>query len=374
MGEERHRALTELITLSESRGYLTFDEILDCADRHSLPIQDVDWLSGSVVSRGIIVYETAPTSDIDEDSEEYDDFAHTDYEETFQRVIELDPSLEQFIDGVRGILPPQYGEKSRLKHQMAEGNKHARQRMIEMHIRLAVRIALLRAEAFDLEIGPTIGDACVGLVTAADKYDPDEHGNFTSYSSMWILQNIQREQTTDRPLIYYSMQRKERYYLVRLELKKQGLLDTDYLKSAQACEWVEKTFGFSEKHAKEALLACIPLESLETILEDASTNVFEKHENETPEVLNAREYCQEEIEQPTFDLKANIDSVLSQLKPRERQVLEFRYGFTDGGEMTLEEVGNILGITRERVRQIESKAIEKLRQPIRSRLLIDFYE
>ena len=94
--DNRQEALLNLIQLSEELGYVTFDNIMDCADSFSLPIQDFDWLSNTVATRGIIVYDEAPTNRIreDQDAEEYDDYAHGDYDIIYDRIIELDPNMK----------------------------------------------------------------------------------------------------------------------------------------------------------------------------------------------------------------------------------------------------------------------------------------
>ena len=96
-----------------------------------------------------------------------------------------------------------------LKYQVQEGNLYARERMIQMHLRFAVRIALQRAETYDCEIADTLQEACIGLIMAVDRYDPDSHGLFGSYASLWILQNIGRAQATQILLLYYRIHKKE---------------------------------------------------------------------------------------------------------------------------------------------------------------------
>ena len=105
---------------------------------------------------------------------------HLTAEEIYDEVIAMNNGLVPFISKIRSITPPQRGEVIRLIYQAKEGNPHARTRMIGMYLRLAVRIALQRAKAYDLDIEDTIGDACIGLVNAIDKYDPNVNGAFAS--------------------------------------------------------------------------------------------------------------------------------------------------------------------------------------------------
>lgn len=136
-------ALTNLIELSSKKGFLVFDDIYDVADKWNLSIKDIDYLSSSIATRGILVYDEAPVIDTADTSfDDYDDYAHRDYDAIFDKVIELDPGLEDFITAIRNVVPPQTKEMDQLKHQIQEGNVYARERAVQMHLRFAVRIAL----------------------------------------------------------------------------------------------------------------------------------------------------------------------------------------------------------------------------------------
>lgn len=131
-----------------------FDQLMSRYAEH------VDYLSSSIVTRGIIVYDEAPVTDAAGSSEdEYDDYAQRDYEAVFNRVIELDSDLKDFINAVRAIVPPQAREMDQLKYQVQEENLYARERVIQMYLRFAVRIALQRAETYDCEISDTIQES-----------------------------------------------------------------------------------------------------------------------------------------------------------------------------------------------------------------------
>ena len=122
-------ALANLIQLSSEKGFLVFDDIYDEADKWALSIRDVDYLSSSIVTRGILVYDEAPVTNAAGSSEDdYDDYAQRDYEAVFNRVIELDPDLEGFINAVRAVVPPQAREMDQLKYQVQEGMKFSDER------------------------------------------------------------------------------------------------------------------------------------------------------------------------------------------------------------------------------------------------------
>ena len=381
MGKDiRQEAFNYLIDLANKQGYVTFDEIMDCADEHDLPIQDFDWLSNSITSRGILVYSESPSSASAVDDDEYDDFAQSDYEAVYKRIVELNPSLEPFINDVRDIIPPQRLELKQLKYQVVDGNEYARSRMIEMHLRIALRVALQRAEAFDMDIEDAIGYACIGLIIAVDKYDPDTSGAFASYATLWILQNISREQATRRPLVYYPVHQKENYFAIYPLLKRHGCIEcVDLWECEKARKMITDKLGCSDKDAEIVVAQMIPNLRIEDLIELYSGEYGESENRDAMvgtmlgSIIPDTVVSDEDVFQTTHDkmLGEVLSDVLSTLTPREESVLKFRYGF-NGGERTLEEVGREFNITRERVRQIEEKALRKLRHPSRSKKLKEY--
>lgn len=377
--EKRQEALAYLLEQAEKQGYVTFDNIMDCADSYNLPIQDFDWLSSSITTKGIIVYDEVPiTANVTEQDDEYDDYAQSDYEAVYDKIVKMDEALEPFISAVRSIRPPQYREFSQLKYQVIEGNQYARERMIEMHLRVAMRIALQRAEAYDMDIVDAVGEACVGLVTAIDKYNPDTNGAFASYASMWILQNLSRRQSTLRPLMYFPIHKKEEFLSVYPELKAYGCILCPDLWS---CEKVRLKVGeqlqSTNEQTEDVISAFLPFESFEELCSMflENNNVFEKHlddDKNVPEEFLVEENIDDLVAGKL--LKEQLKEVLGTLTDREEKILDLRFGLNDGRERTLEEVGNWLNITRERVRQIEASALRKLRHPSRSHKLRDYLE
>ena len=365
--ENREYAYQHLIKLSEQQGYVLFDDIMETADTWSLSIQDVDWLSNSITTRGILVYDTVlATAGIDDD-DDVDDFAQCDYDAVFNRVIEIDPSLRSFMSDVRNIKPPQNREMDQLKYQVQEGNLYARQRVIEMHLRFAVHIALQRVEEYDCEMADTLQEACVGLIYAVDKYDPDSSGAFDSYASLWILQNVSRTQPSQRPTMYYPVHKKEGYFTMYPILKSNGYLfdQDDLMLLEEARNLIQTRLQCTEYQAQDIINQCLTMKSLEEVYPIVLKNMdfYERHNIYTYRINYEAFYYEDE----SFEklerrfLREKIEELISGLKPREQQVIRERFGFDDEEGKTLEEVGISLGVTRERVRQIESKALRKLK-------------
>lgn len=371
--DDRPNAHVYLLDLATKRGYVTFDDILDVAEKFNLSDPDVDWLSSSIIMKGVIVYESPQEGieqvNFDDETNEFDDYAQSDYDAIFRKVVELEPVLEPFIRAIKNIRPPQYKEISKLIHLAKEGNAHARERIILMQLRVAIRIALQRSIQFDTDLIECIGNACEGLVIALDKYDPNSSGAFISYASMWIYNNLSREQSNKRPSIYYPVHQKEQYNSMYPILKNTGCTLCDKVLS---CKKVRNIIlqkqECNEKQANDVVLQMIPLESLDSMYDAldkenqvAYDEVFVKHiiaDDRIFERIYKSEFCRD------------VDSVVDSLKDRERLVIRSRYGF-DGDDKTLEDIGNSLQVTRERIRQIESKAIFNLRKKDKLKRLYD---
>ena len=378
--DNRQSAYENLIALAEKQGYVTFDDIMDCADEFALPIQDFDWLSNSITTRGILVYNESPSHSESLGNDEFDDFAQSDYDAVYDRIIKLSPSLDSFVSYVRSVMPPQKGEIRQLAYQIVDGNAYARERMIEMHLRLALRVGLQRAESYDMDIEDAIGYACIGLVTAVDKYDPDTSGAFASYAALWILQNISREQSTQRPLVYYPVHKKEDYFTMYPLLKVHGCIGCEKLRDcAEATAIVCKKVGCSTDDARKILEQMFPDARIDELLElyteenaeyyPRDINIGALLSNLSTETVITDEDAMYAVQ--TKMLREEVAIILSKLTPKEERVLRLRYGF-DGHERTLEEVGDEFNVTRERIRQIEAKALRKLRHPLKSKHLKEY--
>ena len=376
----RQEAYEKLLSIAEKQGYLTLDDIMDIAGESALPLNDVDWLSNSVITRGILVYDEKPHKEnIVTADEEYDDFAQTDYNAMFERIAKTEPSLAMFVNEIKNIKPPQAGELNRLIYQAQEGNTYARNRIAEMHLRVALKIALQRAEQFEADLIDCVGDACVGLLTAIDRYDPSANGAFLSYASLWMLQNISREQPSQRPQVYYPVHKKEQYFTMYPILKKEGCVGCkEILECRKVRELICKRLECSNEQTQDVIWQVIPFASYEQLIEEvffSHRNVFEKHHDEGG-IRFVCDLLKYDMEDTVIyeDMRKTIEHILNTLKERESAVLRRRFGFINGRERTLEEIGKEFGITRERVRQIEVKALRKLRHPSRSRYMRGYLE
>jgi RNA polymerase sigma factor, sigma-70 family len=367
--DNRQDAYDYLLNLATQKGYITFDNIIDVANRWELPINEVDWLSNSITTRGVLVYDETPemTNRVSDD-DEHSDYAQSDYQAVFQRVIELEPSLKPLIDEIRLIRPPQFRELSGIIYQAKEGNKYARNRIVEMHLRIAIRIGLQRAEQYDADLVDCIGDACVGLLTAVERYNPDTSGPFGSYASLWMLQNISREQKTQQLEVYYPVHKKEQYYTMYPILRDRGCTSCEKIwKCQKVRDIIQERLNCSNGQIEDVILQMIPSDSIDAMLDEVfqdEDEVFEKPKNEFEILLLERLKDSHDMytETERKNMQENVKSILKILTNREQKVVRDRFGFDNGEEKTLEKVGADFGVTRERVRQIEVKALQKIRR------------
>lgn len=374
--DRKQNAYAFLLELAAQKGYVTFDNIIAASEQCQLSIAEVDWLSNSIAIRGIIIYDKEPEeiNHVNEE-DEYDDYAQCDYEAIYDKAKELAPSLISFIDKVRSIRPPQWKELSSLIYQAKEGNEFARNRIIEMHLRLAVRLGVQRAEQYDADLADCIGDACVGLLIAVDRYDPIINGPFASYASLWIFQNMSKEQGNQRPLIRYPLNRRTQYFTMFPILKARGCVECDKIMScARVREIIETKLECSDRDIEEVILQSVPLESYDAISEKVFDEGAIFYEN------YSFRYLLEKLTK-TVDLDLRIDRkrlrkvirfLVKSLHGREKRVIIGRFGLLDGKEKTLEALAQDFGITRERVRQIEARALKRLRKPANMKKLEGF--
>lgn len=356
-----------LVILAQNQGYLTFDNIIEAADDYNLRIAEVDSLSEALQIRGIIVYEEDPRSTA---NDELEDYSRVDYESIFSEVIEMDENLKPLIEDIKECPPPQYGEINTLFAQIRDGNAYARERLANLYLRTAVKIALSMTKQYNFVISDAISAGFVGLMVAIDKYDPNGFSVFHSYVSLWVQQCIQRYCNPSWLELYFPAHYKEKMFKVYQryisatgdsELEREidfGVLSAISLEMDVTLEEAERCL----KRVSEQINGMVRLDAIEET--EIEKDLF-------PYISTSEDSVYEIAEKK--DLKRTIDDVLESLTSREAKVLRMRYGLSGGTPMTLEEVGQKFGVTRERIRQIESKAFRKLVHPSRVKKLKEFY-
>lgn len=351
---------------SEKKGFLTFDDIMDMSDIYSLSVSEVDQLSEALQLRGIIIYETAP---LEKSLDRFEDYSRIDYDAIFKEVVSLSDELEYIIELIKKLPPPQYGEISVLTAQVAEGNAFARERLILIHLRVVLKIALSMAKAHQYNIVDAVSAGFVGLIIAADRFNPDGFSAFQSYASLWIQQNINKECNPIWMEYYFPAYYKEKM-LPAYERYLSHLCEN--CKPNRICDRliaeISEEMDITIAQAEEYLSAAIKQAEKHMSLEE---NDGEETLGIPGELLQTDDTLFERV--VASMARTALSDALDSLKPREADVLRLRTGFDSRRPLTLEEVGEIYGVTRERIRQIEKKALRKLRHPSRSKKLKDFW-
>lgn len=349
---ELHTVISELVSISQTKGYLSFDDILDMTDKFDLPLDDVDRISDRLLTNGIILRENDnhALSTEDEDDES-NNRSKIDYDLMFDEIIETYPSLRGFINEVRLIPPPQVKEVDSLIYQAIDGNKYAYDRIIKMYLKVVVRMAYLLSKQYYLPLEDTIQDGVIGLISAYESFDPTSGKRFSTQIG-WIIRNaILREAQTINPQVYFPVHVKEQLFSIYdIVFEHQCEYCSDKMICPELVQNISDKLEIDNETAYLFLQYLIDYESLDLILEN--NDCFFSDNGEVEEQIVEEIYAAE--------VKQQLLVVLANLKERESEVLKHRYGFYNGQEKTLEEVGSIFGVTRERVRQIEAKAIRKL--------------
>ncbi len=371
ISDATQKALTELLELASKRGYLLFDDIVEADLKYSLPITAIDRLSGELLLRNVLLFEDIPANrldlDVSEDDSDYRDMAQSDYTDTYLKAKALDPSLSVFIDEVASIKPPQHGEIKRLLPLALEGNEYAKNRLIESSLRQAIRIAVNQAETMFLDFSDCLSAAYTGLIRALSYYKPDK-GSFGSYSSLWMLQMIGRDVFFPFCKQHIPFHRMEELMPTYLILKKMDYESFDYETQLQIiwstlCECMNGVP--SDNLYDYAVIAFTHNLSVDDLIEVEYEEGVGIIDCDLPSPFEAAAFSM---------FREQLDEVLSTLTDREQEVLRLRFGLDDGRQRTLEEVGNQFRVTRERIRQLEAKALRKLRYPNRSKRLRDYLD
>lgn len=362
--------LKKLLFEAEQKGYLTFDSIMDTTDTFGLSLSEVDRVSETIHLQGIIVYEVELSEQVED---ELEDYSRIDYELIFKEIVEISQELEYIVSFVKEISPPQYKEISLLTSQNANGNEYARERLILLHLRVVLKIALSMTKQYDLDITEAVSGGFTGLIVAVDKYDPNGFNAFQSYASLWIQQHIQRECTPKWVEFYFSVHYKNDLIAVKKKYEEiYGSVDfgmyeeemVSFSKNISSSLGMESEYILqclyrirNQKHHHLYLDEMVCLEEINELL----CHIEDK------KIISPNEYANNQ------SLKKEVNAVLQNLTEREEKVLCLRFGFHGGREYTLEEIGKEFNVTRERIRQIEAKAIRKLRNPVRCKYLKDFF-
>lgn len=248
-----------------------------------------------------------------------------------------------------------------ITQRIANGDEEAKKELIEANLRLVISVAK-RYIGCGIPFQDLVQEGNIGLIKAADKFDFNKGFHFSTYAIWWIRQTISRAIADQNRLIRVPVHMSE---LIN-KIKRASRELTVKLHRDPTDAEIAKKLGIDEQEVTEANKYVISMSSLDTPIggedEEVTIGSFIADTNISDPIEN----CERQ------DLHNALNKVLSTLSEREANILKLRFGFDGNQPMTLEEVGQQYGITKERVRQIEIKALQKMRNPVRSNQIKEY--
>ncbi len=363
--EQQKMELHDLIERGKAKGSLSSAEIMEAIGDSDFEVEQIEKLYESLENMGI---------DVTGYMDAHEDFTELETEvEQYESAEEMERMLAQeglaIDDPVRmylkeiGMVPLlDYDKEIELATKMAEGDEEAKQELVKANLRLVVSIAkrYVGKGMFFLDL---IQEGNLGLMKAVEKFDYRKGYKFSTYATWWIRQAITRAIADQARTIRIPVHMVETIHKVS-RIQRQLLQD---LGREATAEEISEHLNMSPEKVREIMRISQDPISLEMPIgeeEDSHLGDF-LPDDESPAPAEAASYTL---------LREQMKEVLHTLTPREEQVLNLRFGLDDGKTRTLEEVGRVFNITRERIRQIEAKALRKLRHPSRSKRLKDYLD
>ena len=347
----------DLIEQGKAKGKLTTSEINDALEEADFDVEQVDKLYETLESSNVEIIENY-VANIEEDLQ-------LPAEEELENVlssegISIDDPVKVYLKEIGRVPLLTSEEEIDLAVRMANGDEYAKQRLSEANLRLVVSIAK-RYVGRGMQFLDLIQEGNLGLIKAVEKFDYTKGYKFSTYATWWIRQAITRAIADQARTIRIPVHMVETINKV-IRVSRQLLQELGHDPSA---EEIATEMGIPVEKVRDILKIAQEPVSLETPIgeeEDSHLGDFIEDDKGV-----------EPGEAASFTLlKEQLMDVLSTLTPREEKVLRLRFGLDDGRTRTLEEVGKEFNVTRERIRQIEAKALRKLRHPSRSKKLRDF--
>ncbi len=360
--------VTKLVNKGKKHGgVLTYGEIMDTLQSEDLSPDEIEDRYEIFSSKGIEIVDELP-----DDAEPAAEPEVLEKEEITADEVDIDLSIPDGIsidDPVRmylkeiGRVPLLTGdEEIKLAQRMEQGDEEAKRRLAEANLRLVVSIAK-RYVGRGMLFLDLIQEGNLGLIKAVEKFDYNKGYKFSTYATWWIRQAITRAIADQARTIRIPVHMVETINKL-IRVSRQLLQE---LGREPQPEEIGKEMDISVERVREIMKIAQEPVSLET-------PIGEEEDSHLGDFIEDQDALAPAEAASFMLLKEQLEEVLDTLTPREEKVLRLRFGLDDGRARTLEEVGQHFGVTRERIRQIEAKALRKLRHPSRSKKLKDFLE
>lgn len=340
----------------KKRGVLTYKEILDRLSNYDQDSDQIDEFFDFLNDQGIDI-----TNDESEEIEPADDYI-IEEDISIPPGIKINDPVRMYLKEIGRVPLLSAHEEIELAKKISLGDEEAKKRLAEANLRLVVSIAK-RYVGRGMLFLDLIQEGNMGLIKAVEKFDYKKGYKFSTYATWWIRQAITRAIADQARTIRIPVHMVETINKL-IRVSRQLLQD---LGREPSPEEIATEMDLSPDKVREIMKIAQEPVSLETpIGEEDDSHLGDFIEDQ--DALAPSDAAAYEL------LKEQLEDVLDTLTEREENVLRLRFGLDDGRTRTLEEVGKVFGVTRERIRQIEAKALRKLRHPSRSKRLKDFLE
>ena len=356
--EER---VEDLLALGKKEGVITFEQLAESLKGLEIDGDTLDKLYNIFVDNNIMVVSgSEESSESSGNAKKSDDEIVILSDEAITKDMNINDPVRMYLKEIGRISLLSPAEEADLSIRVSEGDEDAKRLLAESNLRLVVSIAK-RYVGRGLLFLDLIQEGNIGLMKAVDKFDYDKGFKFSTYATWWIRQAITRALADQARTIRVPVHMVETINKMA-RIQRQLTLELNHEPSEDE---IAKKMGISVEKVREVIKISQDPVSLDTPIGEEEDSHFGDFVPDKSS-LSPEEYATNEI------LKEQIKEVLKTLQKREQEVLELRFGLLDGTCYTLEEVGKRFNVTRERIRQIEAKALRKLRHPSRAKKLRDF--
>ena len=347
-----------LIKKGKELGFITYEELAEELKGLEIGSDLLDELYNALMENDISVISE---SDLDDDSEEDDGGNLEDIlkDDSIAKELTINDPVRMYLKEIGKISLLSLDEETELSKKIAEGDEMAKNRLAESNLRLVVSIAK-RYVGRGMLFLDLIQEGNIGLMKAVEKFDATKGYKFSTYATWWIRQSITRAMADQARAIRIPV------HLLEL-INRIFAVKRDFMQKYNrepSNEEIAEILNTTPEKIEDAIMVSVEPTSYDIpVKEDEDTSfrdfIPDRAESTESIVFNS-------------SLGDDINKILESLKPREQEVIKLRYGLGGKNPMTLEDVGKKFGVTRERVRQIEGKALRKLKHPSRGKRIKDY--